>query len=319
MIPAGPKQPGGKGVIMEFPALTDQERLRLLEPPTGKVRAVLDTDTYNEIDDQFAVAHAVLSPGKINLEALYAAPFHNARSSGPEDGMEKSFEEIHRLLERLGGSQERVVLKGSRNYLNGAYAFKESPAARDLVERAEDTSSGPLYIAAIGAITNVASAILMKPEIIRNIVVVWLGGHALYWPSAREFNLQQDIHASRLIFNCGVPVVHIPCLPVTSHLRTTIPEIEAHVNGVSDIGTYLAEIVKGYSDDHYCWSKVIWDIATTSWLIEPSWVPTVLDHSPVLTDQVTWSRDASRHLIRTAVSIDRDAIFRDVFTKLKMG
>ncbi|MBT3273745.1 MAG: nucleoside hydrolase, partial [Spirochaetales bacterium] len=273
---------------MTFPVLSDEERLQLLAPPTRKVRAVLDTDTYNEIDDQFAVAHAILSPDKIDLEALYAAPFHNSRSSGPEDGMEKSYEEILRLLEKLGDSSERPVHKGSRGYLSEGTMYQDSPAAKDLVDRALDTAGGPLYVATIGAITNVASAILMEPEIIKNIVIVWLGGHALYWPDTNEFNLQQDVHASRLIFDCGVPVVQIPCKPVTSHLHTTIPEIEAHVNGKSEIGTYLAEIVKGYSDDHFCWSKVIWDIAATSWLIKPSWVTTVLEHSPILTDQVTW-------------------------------
>ncbi len=43
-----------------------------------------------------------------------------------------------------------------------------------------------LYVATIGAITNVASAILMEPEIITRIVVVWLGGHALHWSDTRS-------------------------------------------------------------------------------------------------------------------------------------
>ncbi|MBE0698068.1 MAG: nucleoside hydrolase, partial [Anaerolineaceae bacterium] len=38
---------------------------------------VLDTDTYNEIDDQFAVVYALLSPEQLQVEALYAAPFTN--------------------------------------------------------------------------------------------------------------------------------------------------------------------------------------------------------------------------------------------------
>ena len=62
---------------------------------------VLDTDTYNEIDDQFALVYALLCPEKLNVEAVYAAPFTNDRSTGPGDGMEKSYEEILRLLERL--------------------------------------------------------------------------------------------------------------------------------------------------------------------------------------------------------------------------
>ncbi|GAB1453609.1 hypothetical protein MASR2M47_36650 [Draconibacterium sp.] len=51
---------------------------------------VLDTDTYNEVDDQFALAYALLSPDKIDLQAIYAAPFHNDRSENAGDGMEKA-------------------------------------------------------------------------------------------------------------------------------------------------------------------------------------------------------------------------------------
>ena len=85
-----------------FPALSDAEARSLLEPREGKLRVVLDTDTYNEIDDQFAVVHALLSGDRLDVEAIYAAPFHNNRSEGPADGMRKSFEEIGRLLDRMG-------------------------------------------------------------------------------------------------------------------------------------------------------------------------------------------------------------------------
>ena len=40
--------------------------------PNEKVRMVLDTDTYNEIDDQFALVYALLCPEKLNVEAVYA-------------------------------------------------------------------------------------------------------------------------------------------------------------------------------------------------------------------------------------------------------
>ncbi len=43
---------------------------------------------------------------------------------------------------------------------------------------------------------------------------------------------------------------------------------------------------------------------------------TQLVHSPIVTDQVTWSLDASRHFIRYAYAIQRDPIFKDLFTKL---
>ena len=71
--------------------LTLSQRLSMLEPPKGKVDMVLDTDAYNEIDDQFAISYALFADEKLNVKALYAAPFYNERSSGPADGMERSF------------------------------------------------------------------------------------------------------------------------------------------------------------------------------------------------------------------------------------
>jgi hypothetical protein len=80
-------------------SLNETERVRLLTPPEGKVRMVLDTDAFNEIDDQFAIVQALLSADKVTVEALYAAPFANQRANNPALGMTLSFEEINRLLE----------------------------------------------------------------------------------------------------------------------------------------------------------------------------------------------------------------------------
>lgn len=303
---------------MNFPKLSDTLRFARLQPPTGQVRMVLDTDTYNEVDDQFALVHALLSPERLQVEAIYAAPYFNDRSSGPADGMEKSYEEIHRLLEKLQWPTRDFVYRGATAYLDHHLQPQESAAARDLVARAlASPDDDPLYVVAIGAITNVATAVLMEPKIIEKIVVVWLGGHALHWPNTREFNLKQDVPAARLLFDCGVPFVMIPCMGVVSHLHTTIPELEAYVAGRGAIGDYLVEIVKGYHDDHRGWSKVIWDISTIAYLLNERWTPSQLVHSPVLTDQVTWSVDHSRHLIRYVHYIERDPIFRDLFTKLE--
>ncbi len=107
---------------------------------------------------------------------------------------------------------------------------------------------------AIGAITNVASAILMEPKIVERIVIVWLGGHALYWPH-REFNLAQDVPA-RIVFDSGVPLVQIPCMGVTTHLHTD-PRSRSPRQRREAIGDYLVDIVKGYHEDHLGWSKVI--------------------------------------------------------------
>ena len=49
--------------MIAFPKLTEQELLdRIRIPSEGKLNIFLDTDTYNEIDDQFAILYAMLSP-----------------------------------------------------------------------------------------------------------------------------------------------------------------------------------------------------------------------------------------------------------------
>ena len=304
-------------MAMEFPQFSEAQRMQRLLPPSGGVRMVLDTDTYNEVDDQFAVTHSLLSPGAMTVEAIYATPFSGRRAATPAEGMEKSYEEILRLLGMLGVAADSLAWRGSTEYLLDMETPPHSAATADLIERAlESGDDDPLYVVAIGAITNVASAILQEPKIIEKIVVIWLGGHALHWPSAREFNLKQDLNASRLVFDCGVPLVHLPCMGVVDRLLTTLAELEVYVKGRGEIGDYLCEIIRGYSDDHFAYSKVTWDIAATAYLVNPFWVSTHIVNSPVLTDQMTWSVDRSRHLIRCAYQLNRDAIFADLFSKL---
>ncbi|MCB0161751.1 MAG: hypothetical protein KDD83_26620, partial [Caldilineaceae bacterium] len=122
--------------------------------------------------------------------------------------------------------------------------------------------------------------------------------------------------AARALLDSGVPLVLLPCMGVTSHLLTTVAELEAYVAGRSAVGDYLTEIVRGYHDEHRGWSKVIWDVAAIGYLLDAAWAPTFVTHSPVVTDQLTWSVDTGRHLIRVARWVDRDKIFTDLFDKL---
>ena len=301
-----------------FPSMSDSQRLVQLEPPTGRpVPMVLDTDTFNEIDDQFALVYALISP-ELDVQAVYAAPFLNDRSTGPGDGMEKSYEEILRILDKLDVSPDGFAWRGSQSFIADPAKPEESPATRDLIGRAKKHSpDNPLYVVAVGAITNVANALLIEPGILPNIVVVWLGGNGHHWPDQHEFNYQQDLHAARTVFDSGVPFVQLPCTPVVTHFATTVPEMEAHVGGHGAIGDYLLKIFKDYHEDHFAWSKVLWDMTAVAWVINHDWLPSAFVHSPIVTSDYTYSFDEGRHLIRVVYHLHRDPIFRDFFTKLR--
>jgi len=290
--------------------------VKKLVPPEGRIDVVLDTDTYNEIDDQFAVVYALLSPERINLKAIYAAPFHNSRSTNAEEGMVKSYDELTRLLAKMNISPHSFVYHGSTSFLTDANQPVESEAAKNLIDLAMNAEA-PLYVLSLGAPTNIASAILMEPKIINKIIVVWLGGKGLNWPTASEFNLRQDLYSSKILFDSGVPLVQIPTEPVSSHLLTTLPEVEHHLRGYNDIGDYLVDIFKGYREDHFAYAKVIWDIAVVAYIINHDWVSTNLSSTPILTDQVTYSVDNNRQLYKVATYVNRNKVLEDLFIKIQ--
>lgn len=298
--------------------INDIQRLKLLEKPVKGASMVFDTDTYNEIDDQFALVYALLSKESFNVEAVYAAPFSNNRADNPTKGMQLSYEEILRVCEKMNVDGKGLAFKGSTVYLTKDLIPESSAATEDLIKRASGHSSeNPLYVVAVGAITNVANAILLKPEITKNIVVVWLGGNAHFWPNTREFNMTQDKDAANVVLNSGVALVQYPCMGVVSQFTTTVPEMEHYLVGQNAISDYLLKIFKDYHSDHFAWSKVLWDMTTIAYLINRDWTPSQLVHAPIVTPFDTYSFDNNRHLIRMVYHIDRDAILKDFFLKLQ--
>lgn len=301
--------------------LTPEQRLCMLETPQTMIDLVIDSDAYNEIDDQFAIAYALRSPDRMRLLALCAAPFHNARSTGPANGMEKSYQEIVKLLALA--KAKVPVYRGSTAYLPDEQTPVPSEAAQALVRLAmAHTAEAPLYVAAIGAITNVASALLMQPEITDRMVVVWLGGHALEWPDNREFNLLQDVAAARVVFDSGVPLVLLPCCGVVSHFTTTGPELDYWLRRQNALCDYLVQQtvdeVNTYAKGRV-WSRVIWDVTTVGWLMnrDDSFMKDRLIPTPIPQYDHHYSQDFRRPLCRYVYAIHRDALFGDLFARLR--
>ena len=300
----------------------NRENIKILETlkaQKGIVKVILDTDTYNEIDDQFALVQMLFSQNRINTLSINAAPFSmNDRSDNPEKGMELSYVEIFRLLEKIDFKKNNFVFKGSTKYIGFDKKPISSPAADNIIENALKCSDNdPLYVIAIGAITNVASAILKEPEIINKIVVVWLGGNALYWPENNEFNLKQDIGGAQVLFDSGVSLVLVPCKGVTSHLISTVSEIEKYIEPHGQIGKFLAMRFKEYNNNHKGWSKEIWDMAAISWVLNEEWAPTNIAPSPILLNDKSWAFNENRHPIKIVYEIKRDLILKDFIEKLE--
>jgi len=298
--------------------------VKKLNPPTGIIDAILDTDTYNEIDDQFALAYMLLSPERINVKGICAAPFHNSLSTSPLDGMNKSYDEIMKVLTLMKREDvKNYVFKGSDKYLPDEKTPVVSDAAQFIVEQArEHTPEKPLYVVAIGAITNVASAILMdRDAMVNNTVIVWLGGHSKDWVNTGEFNMKQDIAAARVVMLSGAPFVQLPCMGVVSELRTTEWELKNWLDGQNDVATYLYENTKNAVKHrwHMAWSRVIWDVSAVAWLLNDNdrFMNSYVIPALIPQYDFRYSTDPRNHPMRYVYAIRRDDIFTDLFTKIR--
>ncbi|WP_299726686.1 nucleoside hydrolase [uncultured Tateyamaria sp.] len=341
---------------------------RLAPPSDGPVRLLIDTDTANEIDDQYALAWALLSPEHMTVEAVTAEPFsfahhqpellaaERAMEAGqnhqehlvggfqgwidrlhkvgqraadlnfilPPEGMELSYAEICRVYDKLGMPSDGRVYRGATRYMEHADDIVESDSVDVIIDHAMSGDT-PLYIAAMGCVTNIAAAILKAPEIRERIVVIWTSAYPSHAPHCNRpsLNLVQDVHASRVIFDSGVPHIYLPGYHVGAQLKISRPEMEAHVKGQGAIGDYLHHLFTNNPlhdmfaiDDRARRTWVIWDIIDIAWLINPDWVPTILTTSPILNEDLFWEKSDTRHLMREAHDVQRDEIFLDFYDKL---
>lgn len=343
-----------------------QKRYR---PQPGKIRVVIDTDAGNSVDDQYAIAWLLKSPERLNVEAVYAEPYSyqiysdldakgiardyiNEITKGggtPAEGMEEGYQEVLKIGELCGVDLRSKTFRGATHFCVGENVPVDSEAARDLVKRAK--SGPPIYVVAIGAITNIASAIMMDPSIMDNLIIVWLGGEPLYFPQTFEFNLSEDLIASKYIFDCGVPLVYIPTMTVASHITITKEELDVRLKGRNVLCDYLYKIVeellphdaeiadkmmrynqtgnlRGIYDmeeglerefvtRHYVPARIIWDLAAAAYVINPMWCPVFEVPSPVLLDDSRWGKEnLNRHPIKVCSFVFRECILGDLYHKL---
>lgn len=278
-----------------------------------KVHVILDTDTNNEADDQFALAYLLKSKDRIILDAVTIAPYMHEKESSIEEGIEKSYKVASQVFDLLGEDKTNLIYKGSTDYRTNGYQ-EENEAVRKIVEVV--MKNEVTYLLAIGAITNVAIAIEKHPEIINKIKVIWLGGHSFLSQSNREFNFKQDLMADRIVFQSKVDLTVIPCENVSSNLVTTIYELQEHFNIQEGLGKFLYD--RFYCDGLHGFTprRTIWDIAVIGYMINPYWFEVSKISCPEINDDLEYVLTEGLHQVTFVHQIEVNNIFKDMFRKI---
>ena len=282
-----------------------------------KLSVVLDTDAYNEVDDQFCIAYCMRAKEKVNLLSINAAPFLNRRSTDAGDGMEKSYREIFKVMKLVDPNASLPVYRGSTSFLPNKKTPVESDAANNIINTVLN-STEPVIVIAIGAITNVASALIKCPELAQKTAVIWLGGTALHHPHTKEFNLRQDIPAAQVVFDSDIPFLQVPCAGVCTEFVTSVPELKYHLGGKNALCDYLVDNVAEECATYPTpvAGRIIWDVTAAAALICPQFCDTVEIPRPYVTSDCLYAFDSARPHYLYVRHLDRDRIYNDLFQKL---
>lgn len=278
-----------------------------------KIDVILDTDTYNECDDQFALSYMLLSQDKFNIEAITVAPYHHDNDISIEEGQEKSYQEILKICNWLNFDTKNKVFKGSNGYIENGYN-ETNEAVEKIIKIARKNDK--TYIMAIGAITNVALAIKKAPDIIDKIEIIWLGGHSPICSNNKEFNFRQDVQAIKEIFTSKVNLTIIPCKGVASNLKISIYELEHYLKGKSELCNYLCSRFFNDGIHGIQTRRVIWDISVIAYLINKEWFEEKEMDCPKINKDLSYTFNKNDRKIKFVTYLNSDKIYEDIFNKL---
>lgn len=272
---------------------------------------ILDTDIYNEIDDQIALAYVLKSKDILNLEAVTIAPFtkgeYNTKTS-----IDKSYEVAKKIFKMCNEENDEIIYKGATNYFTND-SNQTNEAVNKIIQIAKKNNN-TTYILSIGCITNIALAIKKEPTIVNKIEVIWLGTNFLFMKN-NDFNFRQDVEAIRYVLDSKVKITIIPTYPVSYGLMISKYELESRIRNANELCNYFCDI---FTDDYGTKKirRVIWDISIVAYMINKEWFETMEISCPKIKEDTSFKLTNFRHKIKFVQRLDSNKIYDDLFSKI---
>lgn len=296
-------------------------------PDQKKIRVIISTDCKNEADDQFALAHQLMTP-KFIVKGIVASHFAlNPQTYGRGNTASASLEEIYKILELMGQKGTCPAEKGSEYPLKDERTPATSEGARLIIQEAMREDPHPLYIICQGALTDLASAILIQPQICRKMTAIWVGG-GTYPEGGFEFNCKADIAAANVVMRSDMQVWQIP-INVYKQVSVSLAELQLHVAPCGEIGKYLFEQMCEFNNKcagvaHWPHGEIwgLGDSAAIGVLMEEVEKTDIYDMQPapeIGYDDMKYSFEKSQKDIRVYNSVNARLILSDLFAKLQIN
>ena len=248
-------------------------------------RVVLDCDTANEVDDQFAIANALGVPeGTLDVRGVIS--LHNTTAHGP--GSRDMYQEEAERVVALCGSDVPCIPGAER-----PMGSREDPVPSAGLEfLVEEARQGPLTVIATGPATDAASLLLAAPESRENVRVVWLGGfgdkasYRVWQNRMGELNGRADVVAWRTLLEEPVDLLHIPTWPAPAKILVDPASFGEELRSLGrPVATYLADILQLWATEYGGQlgdGKELWDLACVAAVADPESVTVGPQTAPTL-------------------------------------
>ena len=280
------------------------------------IRVIVDADTANEIDDLYAIVRAIVAP-EFRVEGLTSA--HFTRSTESNESVHRSQEINQQLLDAMGLQNSIPHPVGADRSMPDASTAVDSPAARFIIQRAHAGGADhKLIVFALGACTNLASALVLDPSIEPKVTFAFIDGDykdGQWGPGI--FNWKNDIHAVKAIFESNVEYIHMPARSVSVAMRLSKNDVDEHMKGKGGVWDLLVDRWETFPRTANQKVKVMWDVALIEAVLRPNLATPVVVGAPIIHDAQTVEQypDNVRR-IKVFEAIDSDGMANDFWKSL---
>lgn len=286
-----------------------------------KQKVWLDSDTGNEMDDLYAIVR-LLKAENIEVVGLSSAHFNNPdllvfeKWNAYETKNLRTLEDSQRLNEEILAAMGLSQLphpKGADRQIGRAWGGQEprdSPAAQAIISKAKSLPDGEkLDVLTLGALTNIASAIILVPEILPKIRVFALGAKydldTRAW-SKNEFNIRNDLNAFDYLLDLkGLDFTVMP-LETAFPLQYDRDDTYARLNEKIPVEHILENRWREQNPQDK--TRVMWDLALVQAYLLPQYAEVLTVNSPPENKTIT---------VKIFSKINKEALVDDFWTSLR--
>jgi purine nucleosidase len=301
-------------------------------------RLIIDNDFSGDPDDLYQIVHHLLSPS-VEIRAIVASHLRPGDGMDPSDHTATNAELVARdVFARMGLDSTEVIYRGSEVALEDVNTPHDTPAARAIIAEAmRDDTDLPLFVAAGGGLTDIASAYLLEPEIAKRMTLIWIGGpehDGLALPPHNampiEYNLLIDVKAGQVLF--GAQDLEIWQIPRDIYRQCLVSEAELRLRVAKSgrLGQYLYDEVRVVMDlvRHYGMPMfesyalgdsplVLLTALRSAFEPDSSSSAYVEKATPEITDEGTYRPMRGTRPMRVYTQLDVRLMFEDFYLKLQ--